>query len=210
MEKGSLILIAVLLIATSCGNGSSNESSSSDQVIIGNQVWMTKNLNVETYRNGDIIPQVQDSTAWANLTTGAWCYYDNDSSNGEKYGKLYNWYAVNDSRGLAPKGWHIPDEEEWFQLTDYLGGESEAGDKMKSRSGWYDDGNGTNSSGFSGLPGGTRTSWGRFFDGKGAWWSSSKGDEHYAWYRYLYSYGDDIQRDAVFKEDGLYVRCVKD
>ena len=104
MEKGSLILFAVLLIATSCGNGSSNESSSSDQIIIGNQVWMTKNLNVETYRNGDIIPQVQDSTAWANLTTGAWCYYENESSNGEKYGKHYNWYAVNDSLGLAPKG----------------------------------------------------------------------------------------------------------
>ncbi len=210
MKRGVLILIAVLLIATSCGNGSSNESSSSDEVIIGNQVWMNKNLDVSNYRNGDIIPQVQDKNAWANLTTGAWCYYDNDSSNGEKYGKLYNWYAVNDSRGLAPKGWHIPDEEEWFQLTDYLGGESEAGDKMKSRSGWYDDGNGTNSSGFSGLPGGTRASWGQFHDGQGAWWSSSMGDEHYAWYRYLYYYGDDIQRNADFKEAGTYVRCVKD
>jgi uncharacterized protein (TIGR02145 family) len=108
----------------------------SQTVTIGTQVWTSKNLDVATYRNGDVIPQVQDEKAWAELTTGAWCYYDNDPANGTKYGKLYNWYAVNDARGLAPQGYHIPSDAEWSQLTDYLGGEKAAGTKMKSVSGW--------------------------------------------------------------------------
>ena len=87
-------------------------------VTIGTQVWTSKNLNVSTYRNGDVIPQVQDEQAWAKLTTGAWCYYNNDSSNGTKYSKLYNWYAVHDPRGLATNGYHITTDEEWKKLTD--------------------------------------------------------------------------------------------
>ena len=90
-------------------------------VTIGKQTWATKNLDVESYRNGDAIPQVQDNTAWENLTTGAWCYYQNKAANGTKYGKLYNWYAVNDPRGLAPNGYHIPTDVEWTILTDNLG-----------------------------------------------------------------------------------------
>ena len=105
-------------------------------VAIGSQVWMSTNLNVSTYRNGDVIPQVQDKDAWAKLTTGAWCYYENNAANGTKYGKLYNWYAVNDARGLAPAGWHIPTDGEWTVLSTYLGGEDVAGKKMKSTSGW--------------------------------------------------------------------------
>jgi uncharacterized protein (TIGR02145 family) len=85
---------------------------------IGSQVWSCKNLDVTTYRNGDEIPEVQDNIAWVNLTTGAWCYYDNDASNGTKYGKLYNWYAVKDSRGLAPSGYHIPTENEKHERLD--------------------------------------------------------------------------------------------
>ena len=99
------------------------KTTSFKTVKIGNQVWTSKNLDVATYRNGDVIPQVQDPNAWGTLTTGAWCYYDNDASNGTKYGKLYNWYAVNDPRGLAPKGYHIPSDAEWTQLCDYLGGD---------------------------------------------------------------------------------------
>ena len=86
-------------------------------IVIGTQQWMRENLDVVTYRNGDIIPQVTDATAWAALTTGAWCYYNNDSANGAIYGKLYNWYAVNDTRGLAPTGWHVPTDAEWTILT---------------------------------------------------------------------------------------------
>ncbi|MBK9465523.1 MAG: fibrobacter succinogenes major paralogous domain-containing protein [Chitinophagaceae bacterium] len=85
-------------------------------IVIGTQQWMNNNLDVAFYRNGDPIPQVTDPTAWAGLTTGAWCYYNNDSTLGNKYGKLYNWYAVNDPRGLAPQGWHIPSDAEWTAL----------------------------------------------------------------------------------------------
>ena len=126
-------------------------------VTIGKQVWMTKNLDVSTFRNGDPIPEAKTNEAWKAAGENkqpAWCYYDNDPKNGTKYGKLYNWYAVNDPRGLAPAGYHIPTDAEWTVLTDYLGGEDVAFKKMKSPSGWVKKGNGTNSSGFSGLPAG--------------------------------------------------------
>jgi uncharacterized protein (TIGR02145 family) len=111
-------------------------------VTIGTQNWTSKNLNVSSYRNGDTIPQVQDAKAWSKLKIGAWCY--NEKDKGTTYGKLYNWYAVNDPRGLAPNGYHIPTDAEWTKLTDYLGGESLAGKKMKSRNGWvsYSSGRG--------------------------------------------------------------------
>ena len=94
---------------------------------IGTQKWMSKNLDVAFYRNGDVIPQVTDPTAWAALLTGAWCYYNNDSTQGNKYGKLYNWYAVNDPRSLAPQGWHVPSDAEWTILETTLGGSPVAG-----------------------------------------------------------------------------------
>jgi uncharacterized protein (TIGR02145 family) len=188
------------------------EKTSFKTVKIGNQVWTSKNLDVATYRNGDVIPQVQDPKAWAKLTTGAWCYYDNDASNGTKYGKLYNWYAVNDPRGLAPNGYHIPTDAEWTQLSDYLGGESEAGTKMKSTSGWVENGNGTNSSGFSGLPGSSRANDGTFdsigFDG--FWWSSTENYTDETWYRVLNFYDGDVGRYSYYKGLGFSVRCLRD
>jgi len=105
------------------------------EIKIGTQTWTGKNLDVEYYRNGDAIPQVQNDNEWDNLTTGAWCYYANKGENGTTYGKLYNWYAVTDPRGLAPEGYHIPSDEEWKILTTYLG-EIKASKKMKSTSGW--------------------------------------------------------------------------
>ena len=150
---------------------------------IGNQTWATRNLNLETYRNGEVIPQVQDANAWANLRTGAWCYYENNTANGSSYGKLYNWYAVTDPRGLAPKGYHIPSDAEWTILSDNLG--DEAGTKMKSSSGWKNNGNGNNTSGFAGLPGGYRYYNRNFFyiGANGYWWSSSENDASLAWSR---------------------------
>ena len=136
----------------------------SNEVTICNQVWATRNLDVTTYRNGDPIPQVTDIGQWGTLTTGAWCYYNNDPANGATYGKLYNWYAVNDPRGLAPAGWHVPSDSEWTTLTDCLGGVSIAGGEMKA-TGAMETGTGlwfapnvgaNNSSGFTGLPGGGR------------------------------------------------------
>ena len=177
---------------------------------IGTQTWTTKNLDVTTYRNGEVIPQVQDANAWANLRTGAWCYYENNTANGSSYGKLYNWYAVNDPRGLAPKGYHIPSDAEWTILSDNLG--DEAGTKMKSSSGWENNGNGNNTSGFAGLPGGFRFSYGSFFPigANGSWWSSSEYNTYLAWCRDL-NYGDgNVYSYSPSKRNGFSVRCLRD
>ena len=187
------------------------------EIKIGTQTWTTRNLDVTTYRNGDKIPQVQDANAWAKLTTGAWCYYENKTANGSSYGKLYNWYAVNDPRGLAPKGYHIPTDNEWTTLTDYLGGNSIAGAKMKSTSGWEDNGNGTNESGFEGLPGGCRSYEGdfSFVGASGKWWSSSEFDTDFAHYISLSSNNNNdylprVIRFVSVKNSGSSVRCIKD
>jgi uncharacterized protein (TIGR02145 family) len=180
-------------------------------IIIGNQIWMTKNLNVDKFRNGDPIPEAKTDEEWENAGEDkqpAWCYYNNDPANGEKFGKLYNWYAVNDPRGLAPEGWHIPSDAEWTQLTGYLGGESVAGTKMKSSSDWGKDGNGTNESGFSGLPGGYRGF--NDFGLYGYWWSSTESGTNYAWYRYLVYGNGSVSRTNFGKEGGFSVRCLRD
>ncbi|MGD1006866.1 MAG: fibrobacter succinogenes major paralogous domain-containing protein, partial [Ignavibacteriaceae bacterium] len=111
---GIILLIHVVhqdLNLLGCGDQSSYKT-----VKIGEQTWMLGNLNVDHYRNGDAIPEVEDPAQWGNLKTGAWCYYRNDPGNDKKYGKLYNWYAVNDPRGLAPEGWHIPTQAEFKTL----------------------------------------------------------------------------------------------
>jgi uncharacterized protein (TIGR02145 family) len=176
---------------------------------------MTKNLNVSTFKNGDVIPQARTIGEWEAFgKTGepAWCYYDNDPANGDKYGKLYNWFAVHNRRGLAPRGFHVPTDAEWTTLTDYLGGADIAGYKMKTRSGWYEEGNGTNSSGFSGLPGGWRDSNGTFINdgGIGSWWSSSESRAASAWYRYLYYDDGRVGRNDEHTGDGFSVRCLRD
>ena len=176
-----------------------------ETVKIGKQEWSTENLNVDHFNNGDEIQQIESSEDWLMYLKEkkpAWCYYENDASNGKKYGKLYNWYAINDPRGIAPKGYHIPSDTEWTELTDYLDGVPDeyvklssnsmrklsnpndiigsgtiAGPKMKNDSGWNNSENGTNSSGFSALPAGKRSG----FDGNfanigetGYWWSSTE------------------------------------
>lgn len=182
---------------------------------IGAQIWMKKNLSTEKYRNGDIIPQVQNTKEWEKLRTGAWCYYGNNSENGKTYGKLYNWYAVNDSRGLAPDGWHIPSDKEWTKFTDYLGGDMVASGKMKEAgtSHWDSPNTGAdNSSGFTALPGG-----GRYADGSfltlgyvGYWWSATEYGATYAWLRYLY-YGSAVSSRYFYSKGyGFSVRCLRD
>ena len=220
-------------------------------VTIGTQVWTTKNLDVATFRNGDAIPEAKTNKEWEAAGENkqpAWCYYENNTANGTKYGKLYNWYAVNDARGLAPTGWHIPTYGEWTVLFTYLGVEDDAGKKMKSTSGWESwteditcsncktwnaeyrrkkecnvcqdtrvngkktySGNGTNSSGFSGLSGGSCSPSGYFDDvgDSGSWWSASEGSESNAWLRDLYrSFSDRNPLDN--KGYGFSVRCVRD
>jgi uncharacterized protein (TIGR02145 family) len=192
-----------------------NSEVSIASVIIGKQEWMTKNLNVDKFLNGDTIPHAKTAEEWTQAAYNrepAFCYYNNDPANGEKYGKLYNWYAVNDPRGLAPKGWHIPSDTEWTQLTDYLGGEDAAGSKMKSASGWKENGNGLNSSGFSGLPGGRRETNGTFYSigSSGSWWSSTEYDRSYAWYRYMGYAKGNVSRIGSNNAQMFSVRCLRD
>jgi uncharacterized protein (TIGR02145 family) len=184
-------------------------------VKIGKQTWMSKNLDVSTFRNGEAIPEAKSKEEWAKAyknKTAAFCYYDYDSKNGKVYGKLYNWYAVNDSRGLAPKGYHIPSDAEWTILTDFLGGRDIAGKKMKSKDGWSNSGNGDNSSGFNGLPGGNCGDSGNFYRiaEYGNFWSSSVDDTFDAWSRLLSRYNPEVYRFSDDEDDGLSVRCLRD
>ncbi len=183
-------------------------------VTISNLVWMLYNLDVDHYRNGDSIPEVRDSAQWINLTTGAWCYYNNEPSNGPIYGKLYNWYAVNDPRGLAPLGWHVPTQNEWRMLTTFLGGDTIAGGKLKETDTlyWHSPNTGaTNSSGFTALPGGYRNNESFIKIGYlGHWWSSSEVNLTIASSRLLYSNYPNSQLFNPYKNYGLSVRCVKD
>ena len=185
-----------------------------ETVIIGTQEWTVKNLDVSRYRNGDIIPEVKDPKEWTNyyLKSGAWCYYNNDPENGKIYGKLYNWYAVNDPRGLAPEGFHIPSDEEWSILINYLGGEEIAAEKIKEQGTehWNGSNSASNSTNFTGLPGGliyTDTRFSMIGD-VGYWWSSSEFSIRQAWF---YNFRDFVHRSHVFgKEVGLSIRCIKD
>jgi uncharacterized protein (TIGR02145 family) len=182
-------------------------------VTICNQTWTKSNLNVSHYRNGDEIPQVTDPTQWANLTTGAWCYYNNDPANGAIYGKMYNWYAVNDPRGLAPQGWHVPTDTEWNTLIYCLGGNTVAGGKMKEvgTTYWSTPNLGaTNSSRFTGLPGGQRNYFGNFETIQiGSWWSSSE-IGNFAYQRSIFYDTTTVVRSGLGKLTGIYVRCIKD
>ncbi|HMJ48128.1 MAG TPA: fibrobacter succinogenes major paralogous domain-containing protein [Ferruginibacter sp.] len=182
-------------------------------VTICNQKWMDKNLDVTTYRNGDTIAYVTDFTAWAALTTGAWCYYNNDPSRNSIHGKLYNWYAVNDPRGLAPVGWHIPTDAEWTTLENCLGGATLAGGKMKvtGTTTWSSPNDATNTSGFAGLPGGFRTGsiWNNLtLTGYG--WSSTENDASTAWLRTMIYNTTNLSRFSFSKFFGCSVRCLRD
>jgi uncharacterized protein (TIGR02145 family) len=182
-------------------------------VLIGTQQWMQQNLEVVTYRDGTVITQVNNATEWAGLTTGAWCYYGNDPSSG--YGKLYNWYAVNDPRGLAPQGWHIPTDAEWTTLSTFLDGDAASGGKMKSIgiTKWTTPNtSATNESGYSGLPGGNRSSSGTFSNvgGTGVWWSATELFSIWAWGRGLYSDNGFLGKGDWNKGSAFSVRCIRD
>ncbi len=195
-------------------------------VTIGTQIWSNKNLSVARYRNGDPIPQVTNPTQWASLTTGAWCWYNNDSASyAAIYGRVYNWYAVNDPRGLAPQGWRIPTEGDWNKLVKFIDPAADttcssctnqsrtAGGALKSTSGWNSPNTGaTNSSGFSGLPAGGRLSNGVFtsFGSNGNWWSATEYNSFFAYFRELYNANTDLVKFYTYKASGLSVRVVRD
>lgn len=183
-------------------------------VKIGGQVWMAENLRTLKCNNGKRIPLITNAKSWKRHKTPAICWYDNNPENKMKYGGLYNWYAVNTSR-LAPKGWHVPTDEEWTTLAKYLGGSNVAGGKLKETSitHWNSPNTGaTNESGFSALPGGFRYYDGSFNDlgYNGYWWSATAYDATYAWYRSLnYDY-ENVHRNDYYKVYGFSVRCLRD
>ncbi len=184
--------------------------------VIGNQEWLKRNLDVASFRNGDPIPEVKTDEEWKRAGENkqpAWCYYNNDPTNGPIYGKLYNWYAVNDPRGLAPIGWHIPSDEEWTALIEHLDGDLTAGLSMKSISGWNENGNGNNKSGFAGQPGGDRSPDGGFgYLGRGgSWWSTSESAADLAWGRELLNIVNKVfrEKEGLEKSIGFSVRCIK-
>uniref|UniRef100_UPI00404AB69E fibrobacter succinogenes major paralogous domain-containing protein n=1 Tax=Flavobacterium sp. TaxID=239 RepID=UPI00404AB69E len=220
--------LSFILLLFSCSSNDDSSSSndnnppvsnnSSQTIQIGNQIWMIKNLDVSTYRNGEIIPQVTDPSQWATLTTGAWCYYANFTGNGVLYGKLYNWYAVNDARGLAPVGYHIPTKVEFETLHTFLGGSSVAGGKMKETgtSNWLSPNtDATNSSGFTALPGGYCDGDGEFrnFSIGSYFWSSSENNENNynrAWYCVIFYNNKFSSLPSSYFDLGMSVRCIKD
>jgi uncharacterized protein (TIGR02145 family) len=193
----------------------SNDANLLKEVKIGSQIWTSENLNVEQFRNGDPIFHARTRKQWTKAGRNgqpAYCYYGFDKANGLKFGKLYNWHAVNDARGLAPQGWHIPSDEEWTQLADALGGKGIAGMSLKGNTDWLAPGLGDNQSGFNGLPGGFRNADGVFYFmvEYGKWWSATSEDATNAWCNYLYHGYNMALKYYLNKSYGLSVRCVKD
>ncbi len=181
----------------------------------GTQTWVVTNLNTSKFVNGEIIPQAKTAAEWKKAgeeRKPVWAYYNYIAENGKKYGKIYNWYAVNDKRGLAPIGYKIPSEADWKILIDYCGGIMEAGKKLKSISGWKDKGNASAPNGFNGLPGGFCLDDGTFsgLETAGGWWTSSEGQyENSAWDRYLEAEKNTSETYSESKSLGFSVRCIK-
>ncbi len=209
-----------------CGDPLEYQGYDYETVQLHDQCWFAENLRSENYDNGDAIPSGLGDSEWSTTNSGAVAVYGEDTGcynyspdidacdpaqSLEEYGRLYNWHAVDDARGLCPSGWHVPTDGEWTVMTDFLGGVSVAGVKMKTTYGWASNSNGTNSSGFSGLPGGDRSLDGNFFMAGhvGYWWSSSPNGSG-AWDRALYFLSGVVGRNGNFQRGGLSVRCVRD
>jgi uncharacterized protein (TIGR02145 family) len=212
-------------IGTSVASAPSNPVLELPSVVIDYRVWQSTNLDVSTYSDGTPIPQVTDPADWAALTTGAWCYYDNDLTNGITYGKLYNWYAIAGiydaassadpalRKKLAPSGWRVSTDADWYYLINFLGGQSGAGGKMKETgtSHWNNpNADATNSSGFTGLPGGLRAGDGSFqgMSDIGFWWSLR--EDGFTESRGLLTFTGDSVVNYGYYVDGYSVRCVRD
>lgn len=208
-----------LLTVTNCKKNSDENSTPTSitdidgnvyhTITIGTQVWLVENLKVLRYRNGDPIPNVTDATERSNLSIGACWWHDNDMANKATYGALYNWYAVSDSRNLAPIGWHVPTDAEWTTLTTFLGGESVAGGKMKEVgfTHWFSPNTGaTNSSGFTALAAGLIIN-GRFsnLNISATFWASSQYDDSYGWSRDLNYTRESVDHSTGGKSDGFSV-----
>jgi len=174
---------------------------------IGEHIWTVENLDVSTYRNGDPIPNIEDAEEWKNLKTGAWCYFENNSENKVKYGKLYNYHAIQDPRGLAPEGYRIPQHYDWLFLQKF-------GSRLKSKFEWNEKKELDFYIPFNAKPGGHRDSYGRFCYKNEAigWWASSESDVKNQGNiaHWLYKNDSQLGWKPFFENDGFYVRCIKE
>lgn len=203
------LLLSSFLILISCSDGYIDQEGNSFKTVkIDDQLWMAENLNVTHFRNGEEIPTGKSSTDWQSMSEAGkpmWCNQANDPEMSKKYGRLYNWFAVNDPRGLAPKGWHVASDSEWKKLTDFYGGEVSAAMKMRTTGS-------PGEPGFAGLPGGACKGDGTYYSygTTGLWWTSSEVNSQYGWMRLLnYKYCNIYSLDES-KLYGFSVRCVKD
>ena len=225
----TVTLLAVLSVVISCKKDKSTDPVTDASgnvyrtVAIGSQIWMAENLKTTRYRDSTVIRLVSGNSTWISTTSAAYCWYNNDTVNKPKYGAIYNWYAVATGK-LCPAGWHVPTHDEFKTLEIELGmvksladsmfwRGTDQGTKMKSREGWDDGGNGTNSSGFSALPGGYR--WGvtgEFFNlgSLSYWWTATEKNATEGLYRRLDGNEVRVYAEGVRKQAGKYVRCVKD
>jgi uncharacterized protein (TIGR02145 family) len=232
IDSGDLFDETISQVSVSSSSGETGTVTDIDgntyqTIKIGNQWWMAENLKATHYRNSDPIPNVTDNNEWINLTTGAYCVYDNNSGNVATYGLLYNWYALDDSRNIAPSGWHVPTDEEWKQLEKHLGmsqnstdstgrrGLNEGGKLKETGSDHWSSPNigATNESGFTALPGGIRFHtgffshivWGSFF------WTATDDVNENAWWRGLnYTHSFIYRSNFYTKQTGMSIRCIKD
>ncbi len=180
------------------------------------QEWMTENLRTATYSNGDPIPSVANMTEWCALTAGAWVHYNEDAQYEIPYGKLYNWYAVDDARNVCPTGWHVPSDAEWTALVDLFGGSQDAGGKLKTvgTANWSSPNVGaTNESGFAGIGGsfahGITCNFGTL-NVDGIWWTSTPWSTTGAWFFLLAHYYAEVGSGTQARAMGSSVRCVRD
>lgn len=213
-----ITFVSFLLISCESSPKGNDNTGSNDitEIQIGDQVWMAKNFDGVTFGTGDSIPHVTSTEEWeraGKAAKPAWCYYENDTSIGRKYGRIYNWYAVNDPKGFCPKGWHVPTNEEWIILENFLGS-SEAGLRLKCNVRSNKNGNGNHSSEFCALLGGYRGKEGRFSGIEEYTYlsSSTERDEkaNDIWGRGIHYTDSTIMRCGLYKEHGLYVRLIKD
>ena len=191
-----------------------NASVDYPEIKILQHTWMAKNLDVSSFRNGDPIQEAKSEEEWKSLGDSglpAWCHYENDPKNDEIHGKLYNWYAVKDKRGLAPNGWNIPSYADWRVLINNLGGEEEVGIKLKSKTGWNNNGNGNNDSGLNFKPSGVRSENGDFIviDAITMLWSYNEYDKDKGQNRALTYENNTFEEGSMLKQYGMSVRCMK-
>lgn len=220
----SVTVVLFLILSTSCKKVKDDPSVVKDRdgnvyttVTIGTQVWMVENLKSTKYSNGDLIGTTdpKDKNISGETAPKYQWAYEGDEGNVDDYGRLYTWYAVADIRNICPTGWHVPGDDEWTALSDFLGGQNSVGGKLKESGTEHwktPNSDASNLSGFTALPGGYRGDNGLFYDlgDWGNWWSSTANDELQAWLRWLYYDDGNLGRGFYGKKSAMSIRCIKD